>query len=54
MWPAIHLHGAAHHLVFSTYALAIAAGVGLGLVIALRRARRPDAVLKGRCSNQMS
>jgi phosphatidylglycerol:prolipoprotein diacylglycerol transferase len=45
MSPTAHLRLGHWHLVCSTYGLAIALGVAIGLLLAVRRARRPETVL---------
>ena len=45
MLPALVWHVGGLHVTLSLYATALAAGVATGLVVAVRCARRPDAVL---------
>jgi phosphatidylglycerol:prolipoprotein diacylglycerol transferase len=45
MLPALHVRLGHVHVVLSTYSLCIAIGVGAAIVLAMRRARRPDVVL---------
>jgi phosphatidylglycerol:prolipoprotein diacylglycerol transferase len=45
MLPTLHLHVADRHVAVSLYMVALALGIGVGLVVAARRAARPDAVL---------
>jgi phosphatidylglycerol---prolipoprotein diacylglyceryl transferase len=45
MLPALHARVGHVHVVVSTYALCIAIGVAAGMVLAVRRASRPDVVL---------
>jgi phosphatidylglycerol:prolipoprotein diacylglycerol transferase len=45
MLPALHARLGQVHVVVSTYSLCLAIGVAAALVLATRRARRPDVVL---------